>query len=246
MTLGALLVTVSSANTSILVLARTNFAIDRDRVVTNWFSGVHPDYTTPYQSTLVIGVVIVLFIAALGQDIEVLAKATSILHLAAYVLTNVTLIVFRETDSEYDPTFIIPLYPVTPFVSMALSLGLLIFVDGEELLPPGLFVVDAAVRHFMYARNSADRRKLPGRHILSRGDELPDTVVDIVTTVAPNGSGRIGDAPATVTMVAVSNPRTERTLVMFVVALARFGDGWVLATRVTQVSDQTSLAVADD
>ncbi|GGC51652.1 amino acid permease [Haloferax sulfurifontis] len=245
-TLGALLATASSANASILASARINFAMGRDRIVTNWLNEIHPNYATPYRSILVTGAVIVLFIAALGRDIEVLAKAASVLHLVVYALMNAALIVFRETDPEYDPAFTVPLYPFTPIVGMALSLGLLAFVGGEELLLSGLFVVGAVVWYFVYARNNADRQGLLGRHILSRGDELPNSVVDAAATVAPNGSGRIDDAPATTTMVAVSNPRTERALVTLAAALAKFDGGRVLATHVIQVPDQTSLAAAAD
>ncbi|WP_115891743.1 amino acid permease [Haloferax sp. Atlit-48N] len=245
-TLGALLATASSANASILASARINFAMGRDRIVTNWLNEIHPNYATPYRSILVTGAVIILFIAALGRDIEVLAKAASVLHLVVYALMNAALIVFRETDPEYDPAFTVPLYPVTPLVGMALSLGLLAFVGGEELLLSGLFVVGAVVWYFVYARNNADRQGLLGRHILSRGDELPNTVVDAAATVAPNGSGRIDDAPATTTMVAVSSPRTERALVTLAAALAKFDGGRVLATHVIQVPDQTSLAAAAD
>ncbi|EMA05884.1 amino acid permease [Haloferax denitrificans] len=245
-TLGALLATASSANASILASARINFAMGRDRIVTNWLNEIHPNYATPYRSILVTGAVIILFIAALGRDIEVLAKAASVLHLVVYALMNAALIVFRETDPEYDPAFTVPLYPFTPIVGMALSLGLLAFVGGEELLLSGLFVVGAVVWYFVYARNNADRQGLLGRHILSRGDELPNSVVDAAATVAPNGSGHIDDAPATTTMVAVSNPRTERALVTLAAALAKFDGGRVLATHVIQVPDQTSLAAAAD
>jgi len=53
MTVGALLATTSSANASILAAARINFAMGRDKIVTNWFNDIHPDYATPYRSILV-------------------------------------------------------------------------------------------------------------------------------------------------------------------------------------------------
>ena len=94
-TLGALLATASSANASILASARINFAMGRDRIVTNWLNEIHPSYATPYRSILVTGAMIVVFITLLGQDIEVLAKAASVLHLVVYALMNAALIVFR-------------------------------------------------------------------------------------------------------------------------------------------------------
>jgi amino acid transporter/nucleotide-binding universal stress UspA family protein len=243
-TLGALLATASSANASILASARINFAMGRDRIVTNWLNDIHPKYATPYRSIVVTGAVIVVFIAALGRDIEVLAKAASVLHLVVYALMNAALIVFRETDPEYDPAFTVPLYPLTPLVGIALSLGLLAFVGGQELLLSGLFVVAAVVWYVLYARKNTTRQGLLGRHILARGDELPPSVVDAAATVAPDGSGDVEDAP--VTMVALSNPRTERALVTLGAALAKHDGGRLLATHVIQVPDQTSLEAAAD
>jgi len=243
-TLGALLATASSANASILASARINFAMGRDRIVTNWLNEIHPSYATPYRSILVTGAMIVVFIALLGQDIEVLAKAASVLHLVVYALMNAALIVFRETDPDYDPAFRVPLYPITPILGMILSLGLLAFVGQRELLLSAAFVVAALVWYFAYARRRADRQGLLGRHILNCGEELPSPVVDAAATVAPNGSGVDTDVPTT--MVALSNPRTEHSLVALAAALAKHDDGRLLATHVIQVPDQTSLAAAVD
>jgi amino acid transporter/nucleotide-binding universal stress UspA family protein len=243
-TLGALLATASSANASILASARINFAMGRDRIVTDWLNEIHPKHATPYRSIVVTGAVIVVFIAALGRDIEVLAKAASVLHLVVYALMNAALIVFRETDPEYDPAFAVPFYPITPLVGIVLSLGLLAFVGGQELLLSGLFVVGAVAWYFLYARRHTTRQGLLGRHILDRDDDLPPPVVGVAATVAPDGSGRTEDAPTT--MVALSNPRTERALMTLGGLLAKRDGGSVLATHVIQVPDQTSLEAAAD
>ncbi|WP_267641681.1 amino acid permease [Haloarchaeobius amylolyticus] len=241
-TLGALLATASSANASILASARINFAMGRERIVTNWLNEIHPTYATPYRSIIITGAVIIVFIAALGRDIEVLAKAASVLHLVVYALMNVALIVFRETDPEYDPDFTVPFYPITPIVGIVLSLGLLAFVGEQELLLSGVFVLGAVVWYGLYARRHTTRQGLLGRYILDRDGELPPTVVEAAATLAPNGSDADDDAPTT--MVAVSNPRTERALVTLGSILAKHEGGRVLATHIVQVPDQTSLAAA--
>ena len=102
----------------------------------------------------------------------------------------------------------------------------------------------APVRYFLYARRHTTRQGLLGRHILARDDDLPSAVVGAAATVAPDGSGPVEDA--TTTMVALSNPRTERSLVSLSAALANHDRGRVLATHVIQVPDQTSLAAAAD
>ncbi|MCY4733004.1 amino acid permease [Natronomonas gomsonensis] len=241
MTVGALLATASSANASILASARINFAMGRDKIVTNWLNEIHPNYATPYRSILVTGGLIVLFIALLGQDIEILSKAASVLHLIVYALMNVGLIVFREADTpEYDPDFTVPLYPLTPILGAVLSLGLVAFMDGIEIALSGAFVVAAVAWYFIYARDKTDKQGVLSEHIRSRGSDLPDGVVDAADAVAPTGTEN--DGPTI--MVAVANPRTESALITLASALAQHEGGRVLATHIVTVPDQTSLETA--
>ncbi|MDZ5810122.1 amino acid permease [Halorubrum sp. AD140] len=238
MTVGALLATASSANASILASARINFAMGRDKIVTNWLNEIHPNYATPYRSILVTGGLIVVFIALLGQEIEVLAKAASVLHLIVYALMNAGLIVFREADvPEYDPEFTVPLYPITPILGAVLSLGLVAFMDGIEIALSAAFVLAAVAWYFVYARRETDEQGVLSEYVRSREADLPDRVVGAADAVAPNGSGEEGPT----IMVAVSNPRTESALITLAGALAQHEGGRVLATHIVTVPDQTSL-----
>ncbi|MFC6718856.1 amino acid permease [Natrialbaceae archaeon GCM10025810] len=239
MTVGALLATASSANASILASARINFAMGRDKIVTDWLNEIHPSYATPYRSILVTGGLIVVFIAFLGRDVEVLAKAASVLHLIVYALMNVALIVFREADvPEYDPDFEVPLYPITPILGAVLSLGLVAFMDLVEIGLSAGFVVAAVAWYFLYAQDNTERRGILSGYLRRREAELPDRVIDAADAVAPTG----GEGPTI--MVALANPRTERALVTLAAALAQHEGGRVLGTHIVTVPDQTSLARA--
>jgi amino acid transporter/nucleotide-binding universal stress UspA family protein len=239
MTIGALLATASSANASILASARINFAMGRDKIVTDWLNEIHPNFATPYRSILVTGGLIIVFIAFLGRDIEVLAKAASVLHLIVYALMNVALIVFREAEvPEYDPDFRVPLYPITPILGALLSLGLVAFMDGVEIALSGGFVVAAVVWYFLYARDKTTQQGVLSDYIRRREEELPEEIVDAADAVAPTG-----DEGPTI-MVAVANPRTESDLITLAGALAEHEGGRVLATHIVTVPDQTSLAAA--
>ncbi len=239
MTIGALLATASSANASILASARINFAMGRDKIVTNWLNEIHPNYATPYRSILVTGGMIVVFIAALGKEIAVLAKAASVLHLVVYALMNVALIVFREADvPEYDPDFEVPLYPVTPILGAVLSLGLVAFMDLVEIALSVGFVVAAVIWYFLYARTKTHKQGVLSNYVRNREEELPDQIVEAADTVAPTGN----EGPTV--MVALANPRTESALITLAGALAQHEDGRVLATHIITVPDQTALETA--
>jgi nucleotide-binding universal stress UspA family protein len=239
MTVGALLATASSANASILASARINFAMGRDKIVTNWLNEIHPNHATPYRSILVTGGLIIVFIAFLGRDIEVLAKAASVLHLIVYALMNVGLIVFREADvPEYDPDFTVPLYPITPILGAVLSLGLVAFMDRIEIALSAGFVLAAVVWYFVYARDKTTQQGVLSDYIRNREETLPDQVVNAADVVPPNG----GQGPTI--MVALANPRTESALITLASALAKHKGGQVLATHIATVPDQTALETA--
>ncbi len=235
MTLGALLATASSANASILSSARINFAMGRDKIVTNWLNEIHPRFATPYRSIAVTGAMIIGLIVFLGRDLAILAQAASVLHLIVYALMNMALIVFRETEpAGYEPDFRVPLYPITPIAGMVLSLGLIGFMAPAEIALSFLFVVGAIAWYFMYARGKTDHQGYLGQYILDRSNEMPDAAVSAAESVQPDSSDyRV--------MVPLSNPRTERNLIELGSLLAKAKGGTVVATHIVQVPDQTPL-----
>ncbi|TYL37618.1 amino acid transporter [Natronococcus pandeyae] len=236
-TLAALLATASSANASILASARINFAMGRDKIVTDWLNEIHPRFATPYRSIAVTGLMIVVFIVVLGGDIEVLAKAASVLHLVVYALINAALIVFREADvPEYDPDFTVPLYPITPLLGIVLSLGLITFMETIEIALSMVFVVGAVIWYGVYARHETERDGVLSHYILSRSGEMPDAAVSAASAARPSG----GDDYTV--MVPVSNPRTESTLLSLASVFAKANDGRVQAVHIVEVPDQTPLS----
>ena len=235
MTLGALLATASSANASILASARINFAMGRDKLISDALNEIHSKFATPYRSILITGGVIVVLIAALGNDLEILAKAASVLHLIVYALMNIALIVFRRADlPEYDPDFTVPLYPITPIAGAVLSFALIGFMAPIEIGLSALFVVVAIVWYFIYARQETEHQGLLGQYILSNTKRMPNAAVSAASTVQPESADyRV--------MVPLSNPLTESPLISLASTLANANDGVVHAVHIVQVPDQTSL-----
>lgn len=235
-TLAALLATASSANASILASARINFAMGRDKIVTDWLNEIHPRFATPYRSIAVTGGMILVFIVLLGENLEVLSKAASALHLIVYALINAALIVFREADvPDYDPDFTVPFYPITPILGIVLSLGLIGFMDMIEVALSLLFVVAALIWYGIYARHETDREGVLSNYILSHTEEMPDVAVSAANVAKPKS-----DDEHTV-VVPVSNPRTESHLLSLASVVAKANDGVVEAVHIVEVPDQTPL-----
>ncbi|THE65867.1 amino acid permease [Salinadaptatus halalkaliphilus] len=235
-TIAALLATASSANASILASARINFAMGRDKIVTPALNEIHPRFATPYRSIAVTGFMILAFIVALGETVEILSSAASILHLVVYALINASLIVFRETNPpEYDPDFEVPFYPYLPIAGFVLSLALIYFMDTLATAIAGAFVVFAVAWYFWYARTETELEGILGSYILDRSSEMPDVAVTAASAVRPSG----GDEHTVV--VPVSNPRTESNLLSLASAVAKANDGVVKAVHIVEVPDQTPL-----
>ncbi len=238
-TIAALLATASSANASILSSARINFAMGRDRIVTNWLNEIHPRFATPYRSILVTGALILAFIVLLGRDLAILATAASVLHLIVYALMNLALIAFREGDvPEYDPDFTVPLYPVTPILGATFSLGLIYFIRWEAQVLSALFIVGAVSWYFLYARKETTRAGVIERYVLDRVEDMPEIAVSAAETTVPEAA-----SPYRI-VVPVSNPATESELIGIGSAIAKAKDGVVHAVHVVEIPPQTDLEAA--
>ncbi|ELY94190.1 amino acid permease-associated protein [Natrialba hulunbeirensis JCM 10989] len=235
-TLAALLATASSANASILASARINFAMGRDKIVSDSLNEIHPRFATPYRSIAITGALIIIFIIGLGETVEILSSAASVLHLVVYALINASLIVFRETNPpEYDPDFEVPFYPYLPIAGFVLSLGLIYYMDNTATLIAGAFVVFAVVWYFWYARTETELEGLLGTYILDRSSEMPDAAVTAASAVKPTNEDEH------TVVVPVSNPRTESELLSLASVLAKANDGRVQAVHIVEVPDQTPL-----
>jgi amino acid transporter/nucleotide-binding universal stress UspA family protein len=231
-----LLATASSANASILASSRINFAMGRDKLVTNWLNDIHERFATPYRSIAVTGALILLFITI--GNIKTLAKAGSVLHLIVYGLMNISLIVMREADVDvYEPEFTVPLYPVTPILGAVLSFGLIWFMDPIEIGLAAAFVGGGVIWYYVYARTRTTKQGILSEYILDRADTMPEPAVSAAESVAPDGGTyRV--------MVPLANPENETELIELAAAIAKERDGTVVATHIITVPDQTALAGA--
>ena len=246
---GALLATASSANASILASSRINFAMGRDRIVTEELNAIHERFSTPYRSIALTGALILGFIAY--GDVEMLATAGSVLHLIIFALINAGLIVMREANPpEYQPDFRVPLYPITPIVGAIASIALIRFMSGTVIALSIGFVVGAALWYLLYARKHVTKQGILGQYVQGRADELPDAAVDAVDSVEPDHANPTGvkTAGPDVTgdefrvMVPLANPRTEEELLTLAGAIAKQRGGTIHAVHIVQVPDQTPLA----
>ena len=225
MVVGAVLATVSSANASILSAARVNFAMGRDKILSNWLNEVHDRFRTPYRSILVTGVVILALIA-IGVGIETLADVASFTYLLTYALVHVAVIVMRRANPEgYDPDFRLGpwLYPAVPILGLLSCVVIITQMRPLVLLVGGIIVALGVAWYFVYAQGRAVKVSLVGEAIAPRGVEA-----------TLNGHYRV--------VVPVANPQTERHLLRLAAATAsEHENAQLVAVNVIEVPRQTAL-----
>jgi amino acid transporter/nucleotide-binding universal stress UspA family protein len=229
MVFGAVLATVSSANASILSAARVNFAMGRDRILTNWLNEVHERFRTPYRAIFATGGLILVLIAA-NVPIGTLAEVASFMYLVTYSLVHVALVVMRRASpAEYDPEFRVPsvLYPAVPVVGFVACLAILVQMSFVVQLAGTVIVGVGIVWYLAYARERSLTEGLVGE------------------AIAPTAAARTDGQGSYRVVVPVANPETERELLRLAAASAHAhedDDAELVAVNVIEVPQQTSLS----
>ena len=236
MLFGGLLATASSANASILASSRINFAMGRDGIVSSELNEIHDRFGTPYLSIAITGGFILLFI--LVADVGTLATMGSVLHLVIYGLLNLALIVLREADvPEYQPSYTVPLYPITPILGAVVSFALIAFIKPGVVLLGGGFVLFATLWYVFYARSRTTEGGVLSDFVLSRPDQFPKGAVSAAQSVQPDGGTfRV--------MVPLANPAHETELIELGSAIAKARNGELVAVHIVTIPDQTPLSEA--
>ncbi|SJZ54748.1 Amino acid transporter [Cetobacterium ceti] len=107
--IASMLAFISTGNAGIMAASRYPIALSRDGLLPKKIAKVHIKFKTPIYSIVITGI----FIGVTQLfPLESLAKVASAVVLLAYVLTNLAVIILRESGvRNYQPTFKAPLYP---------------------------------------------------------------------------------------------------------------------------------------
>ncbi len=164
-TIASVLAFTSTANAGIMVAARYPMALSRDHLLPERFSSVHQRLKTPVIAILITGVIIA---ASLLLPLDILVKAASSVVMAAFVLTNLAVIVLRESKlTNYRPSFKVPLYPLFQIASIVLFL-LLIADLGIESIEIVLGLVLAGLGVYYFYGRKQQKKEYALLHLLER------------------------------------------------------------------------------
>jgi APA family basic amino acid/polyamine antiporter len=114
---GAVISIFSVTLVTIYGQTRILFAMGRDGMIPSLFHKLNPRTLTPVTTTIIVACVVSLLAGVL--PIDFLAEMTSIGTLAAFLIVSIGVIVLRQRAPDLPRGFKVPLYPLTPILSVA-------------------------------------------------------------------------------------------------------------------------------
>ncbi len=152
---------VSIFSVTLVVLygqTRILFAMSRDGMLPELFHKVNRRTLTPVPNTLIVAVVIALLAGLI--PIDFLAEMTSIGTLVAFLVVSIGVMVLRRTHPELPRGFKVPLYPITPILSIA---GCIWIIKDLRAVTIWVFLIWVSVVLIWYALYGFRHSHL-GRH----------------------------------------------------------------------------------
>jgi basic amino acid/polyamine antiporter, APA family len=133
---------------------RILFAMGRDGMVPPLFHRLNPRTLTPVPATIIVAVVVSALAGVL--PIDFLAEMTSIGTLVAFLVVSIGVMVLRRTAPDLPRGFRVPLYPLTPILSIAGCIWII-----QDLRPVTIYVffawaTVALAWYFFYGRRHSE------------------------------------------------------------------------------------------
>ncbi|TKJ36818.1 MAG: hypothetical protein CEE38_10675 [Planctomycetes bacterium B3_Pla] len=156
LSIAAMAAFITTANGGILAASRSPMAMSRDQLLPPVLARVSKRFKTPHVSILLTGGCMIAAIIFL--DIEALVKTASTLKIILFILTNVSVIIMRESRIQsYRPRFKSPLYPYIHIFAIVAYGALIVDMGRIPLVTTAGFVGLSAVWYWLYVRRRVGR-----------------------------------------------------------------------------------------
>ncbi len=130
---------------------RILFAMGRDGLLPKMFAQVNPRTMTPVNNTIIVAVV--TGILAGFVPLDYLLDMVSIGTLVAFIVVSLGVIILRKREPDLPRAFKVPLYPVTPVLSVLACLWVLSGLHWTTWVWFGLWVSAALVFYLVWSRH---------------------------------------------------------------------------------------------
>ena len=234
--IAAILALISTANAGLLSSSRYPFAMSRDKLAPPQLAYVSERFETPTPAIALTGGLTVLLIV--GVPIMEIAKLGSAFKILVFVLINVALIAFRQSDAkDYDPDFTDPLYPFSQAFGIIGGLVLLTQMGWIPTLGALAIIGTSIMWYLAYARPRVQREGVARKEMRRRaGSRAAERTRDQLKT--SDGFDVL------VATTEETSPDRESALAEIGVRAASRHDGELHVVRFDEVPDQLSLTQA--
>jgi APA family basic amino acid/polyamine antiporter len=147
-TVGALAGLSSVMVVMMLAQPRIFLSMSTDGLLPRWAGCIHPRFHTPVVSTIVTGIAVA--IAAGLTPIGTLGNLVNIGTLLAFVIVSIGIIVLRRTRPDLPRPFGVPMVPLLPALSAAVSLVLMLSLPWDTWLRLIVWMLLGVVVYFAY------------------------------------------------------------------------------------------------
>src|SRR2546430_14408293 len=158
---GAVLGLASVILVMLLGQSRVFYSMSRDGLLGAWAGKVHPNFRTPYLSTIYTGIAVAFFTGLF--PIRILGQLVNIGTLLAFVLVCGGVWILRHKRHDLDRPFRTPFVPVVPILGIATCLALMAFLPMDTWIRLFVWLVIGLAIYFGYSRkHSVLQRELTG------------------------------------------------------------------------------------
>lgn len=158
---------------------RILFAMSRDGMIPKGFARIHPRTHTPLMNTGITCAVVAVLAGFL--PLEYLSDMVSIGTLTAFAVVSLGVIILRHTNPTTERGFQVPLYPVTPIISIAACLYLISQLHPVTWATLAVWLLLACITYAAYGyRHSALRKRL----LEEESADAIATTTDSASTIA--------------------------------------------------------------
>lgn len=156
---------------------RVLLAMARDGLLPpGFFGAVHPEFRTPWKSTILTGVVVATGAALL--PLHVLADLVNIGTLLAFVLVCAAVLIMRRTNPDAHRPFKTPLMPFVPIAGIATCLTLMLALGPHTWARLAIWLGIGLAIYFFYGRRHSHLGKALRREISAHGVSPAGAPVD--------------------------------------------------------------------
>ena len=131
--------------------SRVFFSMSRDGLLPSLFSDLHPKYSTPYKSNLILFVFVGLFAGFVPGSVA--GDLTSIGTLFAFVLVCLGILIMRKKDPTRVRPFRTPLVPLVPILGILVCSAMIVSLDSMTLKTAGSWMLMGLLVYNLYGRN---------------------------------------------------------------------------------------------